>query len=458
MASLSKQLPDGTRRVQFTDPDRRRRSTLYLGKIAKRPAEELRGLVERLNAAALAGHAPADKDARTVAELPDATHRKSARNGLVEPRRDAGADTLGPFLAAYLADRDDAKPNTRRHLSDAARHLLRYFPEGKKLRDVTPADADGFRRHLARGDGKPRGENTVNRHMGRAVQFFRHAERSGLIDRNPFAGQKVAVRSDRSRLHFVSRDDAARVLAACPDAEWRLIFALARFGGLRVPSELEPLTWGDVHWPDPSADDPRDRTGWVRVTSPKTAHHPGGGERVIPMFPELLGPLRDAFDAADEGAVRVIPRADGGRNLGTQLKRIVRRAGLTPWPKTFQNLRSTRQTELAREHPDHVVCEWIGNSRDVAAEHYLHVTGSDFAAPGTGAGGDGGGNAESNARATHFPTRSASAAGSPDRPVSPESLRGKEKRPAMGTSDHRRPLSKCPGEDSNLHGVAPTGT
>ena len=387
----------GNRRVQFTGPDRRRR-TIRLGKVSKRQADTLCGLVERLNTANLTGAAPADADARTLAALPDVTHDRLARAGLTEPRADAGTHTLGPFLAAYLADRKDVKPNTRRHLSDASRHLLGFFGEGKPLAEVTPGDADDFRRHLATGGKRGRGPNTVNRHMGRAVQFFRHALRKGLIDRNPFEGQSVAVRSDKTRAAFVSRADAARVLDACPDAEWRLIFALARFGGLRCPSELEPLTWADVHWPDPSAPDPRNRAGWVRVTSPKTAHHPGGGERVIPMFPELLPHLRAAFDAAPDGALRVIPRADGGRNLGTQLKRIIRRAGLTPWPKVFQNLRSTRQTELAGEHPAHVVCGWMGNSRDVAAEHYLQVTDDDFARAGAARGGD----AESDARATHF--------------------------------------------------------
>src|SRR5262249_54248496 len=52
--------------------------------------------------------------------------------------------------------------------------------------------------------------------------------------------------------------------------------------------------------------------------------------------------------------------------------------GLTPWPKLFHNLRSTRQTELAAEFPLHVVCAWIGNKQAVAAEHYLQVTDADF--------------------------------------------------------------------------------
>ena len=61
-------------------------------------------------------------------------------------------------------------------------------------------------------------------------------------------------------------------------------------------------------------------------------------------------------------------------NLRTQLHRTIRQAGLEPWPKSFQNLRNTRETELAEEYPLQVVCDWIGNSRPVAAKHYLQLT------------------------------------------------------------------------------------
>lgn len=59
----------------------------------------------------------------------------------------------------------------------------------------------------------------------------------------------------------------------------------------------------------------------------------------------------------------LLPREDEDRrgNLRTQLLRIIRRAGWNPWPKLFQNLRSTRQTELADEYPIQVVTAWIGN-------------------------------------------------------------------------------------------------
>ncbi len=120
------------------------------------------------------------------------------------------------------------------------------------------------------------------------------------------------------------------------------------------------LTWADVNW----------EHNRIRVPSPKTAHHEGGGSRIVPLFPELRPYLLEAFEEADEGAEYVITRYhDKNANLRTQLQRIIRRAGLEPWPKLFQNLRSTRETELIEYFPMHEVCKWLGNSQPVAAKH-----------------------------------------------------------------------------------------
>ena len=77
------------------------------------------------------------------------------------------------------------------------------------------------------------------------------------------------------------------------------------------------------------------------------------------------------------------------------MTRIVEQAGIKPWPKIFQNLRSTRETELAETYPIHVVCAWLGNSQPVAAKHYLQVTDDHFAHAA------GGGAAKGEARHAH---------------------------------------------------------
>ena len=139
--------------------------------------------------------------------------------------------------------------------------------------------------------------------------------------------------SNPERFAFISRETAAKVLDACPDAEWRLTFALARYGGLRTPSETLALRWQDVDWA-------HDR---ITVHSPKTEHHEGGGSRIIPIFSELRPYLEQAWDLAEPGTEYVINRyRDSNANLRTQLLRIIRRAGVEPWGKPFQNLRRKR--------------------------------------------------------------------------------------------------------------------
>ena len=43
------------------------------------------------------------------------------------------------------------------------------------------------------------------------------------------------------------------------------------------------------------------------------------------------------------------------------------------WPRLFQNLRASRETELASEYPLHVATAWIGNTARIAERHYLQI-------------------------------------------------------------------------------------
>jgi hypothetical protein len=93
------------------------------------------------------------------------------------------------------------------------------------------------------------------------------------------------------------------------------------------------------------------------------------------LKPPLQGP--DWFLVARLLGLWVITCRMKNANLRTQLERIILRAGLKPWPKLFQILRATRETELAETFPIHVVCQWIGNSEVIAKKH-LQVTEDHF--------------------------------------------------------------------------------
>ena len=209
--------------------------------------------------------------------------------------------------------------------------------------------------------------------------MFAAAKRRKLIYENPFADVRHGEGDPSGRQRFIDCEQTTRLLETAPDWIWRTIIALARYGGLRCPSEVLSLTWADVDW----------ECERLRVVSPKTEHHAGKASRLVPMFPELRPYLDEAWEAAEKGQEYVVPSKyrkaalgpEGWRNcnLRTQFERIIRRAGLEPWPRLFHNLRATRETELAGQFPVHVVAAWLGNTPRIALRHYLQVTESDFA-------------------------------------------------------------------------------
>jgi len=363
MASITRE-PNGRWRLRFMGAGDKRLS-IFLGKMPQREAERFADAIDRLAALRATGQGLDPETIRWVAGVPQAIKNKLVAGGLmIAPEKIA----LGPFLAAYAAGRTDVKPGSRTAYKQAIGSLVGLLGANRALSDVTEGDAEALRIRMA-ADGYA--QATIARRIKYCRQFFAAAVRQRLVDANPFQAVKVGSQQNRSRFQFVSRQEAAAIAAVCPDAEWRLLFALARFGGLRVPSEVMALRWCDVNWQERR----------LLVHSPKTARHEGKATRVIPLFPELVEPLNAAWDQAEPGTEYIIARHRcPDPTLRNQLERIARAAGLVLWPKPFQNCRSTRETELADEdYPVHVVCDWIGNSPTVAARYYLQTTEAHFA-------------------------------------------------------------------------------
>ncbi len=106
------------------------------------------------------------------------------------------------------------------------------------------ADLDG-RRHRS-ADPSP-ALATRRKRSQNAKQFHRFAIRQRLASVNPFADLKSAAVGNDKRLYFVTLADLTQVMDEATDSEWRLIPALAGFGGLRV-SEIFGLEWTSVDW------------------------------------------------------------------------------------------------------------------------------------------------------------------------------------------------------------------
>jgi hypothetical protein len=106
---------------------------------------------------------------------------------------------------------------------------------------------------------------------------------------------------------------------------------------------------------------------------PKVEQHEGRGIRSCPIFPELRRILDEAFeifgDKREYGVAASQYRAAANTamgwknaNLRSEMTRLLRRAGVSGWPRLFHSMRASRQTELQRDFTLHVVCSWLGNS------------------------------------------------------------------------------------------------
>lgn len=363
MASLSKD-KNGTKRIQWVDAAGKRH-TIRLGSITVKTAEAFLARLERLIASKLTGTPIDGQTAQWLAELPDGLYGKLASQGLTESRDAVETHTLGTMLDAYF-ETASVKESTLTRYAQTQRLLIEYIGRGRVLGSITRREADQWKAWL-----KDRGyaQAKIARDVGIARMFFRKAVLWEMIPANPFDGVRAGAQTNRDRLTYLSLADTRKLIETAPDADWRCIIALARYGGLRCPSEVLGVRWADVDWAQ----------NRLRVRSPKTEHHAGKGERLVPLFPELRAVLMEAFDLAPDGAERVVSHyAPSTANLRTNMNRIIRRAGLIPWPRLFNAMRASRATELASEYPAAICTAWLGHSRAIAEAHYHMVRDEDY--------------------------------------------------------------------------------
>ena len=354
--------------IQLSPGENEKRPMITLGKVTKKQADAAVTNIENLIASRNTNRVIPPAVADWINNITDGLRKRLEKLGIIESKTNGQSFAAAEWTEKYIKSRPDVKDITRGKWQNTANKLFAFFKE-QPIDSITVQQAKNFRVYLKSTMGLS--ENTVRRIIGLSRQFFKSAIEAGHIDKNPFMGQSVAVRANPARFFYITQEMAIKVLEACPDTQWRLIFGLARWGGLRCPSEILRLKWQDIDF----------ENNQFTVHASKAEHHADGGIRAVPMFPELRPLFQDAFDMAKVGDVFCINRfRNNSTNLRTQMCRIITRAGLEPWPKLFQNLRSTRETELFKMTNGNVkaVCSWIGNSPEIAMQHYAQVTEADI--------------------------------------------------------------------------------
>jgi len=385
MASIGREGERGELKRILFRTEKGQQKTLRLGECSERVAESARVAVEHLAIAKRHGSVPHPDAIRWLAGVDDVVYARVAALELCQPREGVAVVTL-----ASLLDRFDAavsvKPGTHYKYRQVADCLREFLGAATPLASITPAHADNWRKWIAEPKANPDDKTAPAKTLARATiakrvviakGVFRKAVRWGMIPANPFADLRAGSQSNPDRSFYVPVETIRAILEVCPDDQWRAIVALSRFAGLRCPSEIVVLRWGDVNW----------ERGRLMVRSVKTEGHEGHAVRVVPIAPELRPILQDLFDRAEVGVEAVVPRLrDPAMNLRTQFERIIAKASLKPWPRLFHNLRASCATDWVERFPAHVVAGWLGHSPMIAAQHYLQTRDAHFdLAAGVGA-------------------------------------------------------------------------
>jgi integrase len=354
--------------LKFVRPDKCKRTTMRLGTVSKTQAVEVGLKISQLLAIIKYGAALPPDLHDWLARLDDNTYSKLVKGGLVAQRVAVPVSGLEKFVTDYCREQGESgawSPRTREIRSQCVRDLVTYFDAHRELSSITAGDADDWSRWLQKPapEGKGLARPTIAKRVKDAKQFFGYAVRKKLVLENPFQGIRVASQDNPDRTVEIPRELFERVLAQISDPEVRLIVALGRYGGFRIPSEPLKLLWGDIDFENRS----------LRIAASKTA------VRHCPLFDELLPFFLAVRPESPAPGSNVLVKYLGSNCQYRELfKAAIKQVGGKVWPRLFHNLRANAFTDLCDRNSMPQVCKWLGNSVRVGEKHYLIIRKKDY--------------------------------------------------------------------------------
>lgn len=355
MASLQKRKrASGTAwLVQFTLKNKRK--SLFLDtNYSKATATDVKNVVEKC-IASIESDTPLDNRTRSwLDSANDDLKQRFASAGLIHTKK---LYTLQELFQLFITKKkaEIVKSTVKVYRENYCR-LTNFFGNDRIVSTITRLEFSEFVLNLK----KIYADSTVSTTIVIIKSVFAWAIEQELILKSPAAGIKNHRTINTKREHFVTIKEYNQILAQCSQ-DVRTALALYRIGGLRR-QEARLLTWDDVFFDEKK----------IRVHSPKTQRH-GKDQRIIPLFPELEEELR----RQPRKGKRVLLQSAIGYYY-RHVKMAIERAGLTAWPKLFQNLRMSRATEINRDFGWIPETQWMGHTQSVAQKHYLRVTEEEF--------------------------------------------------------------------------------
>jgi integrase len=361
--------------------DGKKRKTIYLGgrRFSRKTAEKVKEIVEILIYYRDNGITVPDKSVLYWLEtVSDAIRNKLAKAGLIEiPDVHTCQELWQEFMT--FKETSKIKPATFLQYTYAQKRFFEYFDEKNNIDQLKPEHFLDLKEMLLKRYETATVAGTIKQFKA-VLNFAKNVKK--WIEVSPLAGIGCGSFRNKSKDRIVSAADYEKMLAACPNQEWRTIIALARYGGLRCPSEVALLRWSDVHW----------SKNRFFVRSPKTEHHDEGESRIVPLFPELRKELDTLFFSYENNEENKLNHAEmmmsqefvipsfqvKNTNLGKQIAHIVKLAGLPTLPRPFDNMRMTRSNEVYNKWGAFKESQWIGHTAKTRSDHYLMITDDDY--------------------------------------------------------------------------------
>lgn len=337
----------------------------------KRLAERFEENVKKVLHEASVGTVSADTQ-RWLDSLDDDIYSKiKTLSGVLPARVKAG--TLDSLLETYLADNDLA-PNTKVLYRLVITALKRGLPEKSKSLAISELSVDQIKTAFkALSD---RYSLTTVRSMRSTIStMFNYAVKLKWIPESPMTDIHVKTPDYTKNHRFITLETVSNALDLMPTAEYKLLIVLSRFGGLRLPSEAVMLSWDLIDF----------NNGIFTLYEPKktkgSALREAGdyATRTLPLFPEVRAALLDFAVESKQDTRGAIQWSRPVYLMCNSIKKILRRNNLD-WPRTFHNMRASRETELIDtfKFPPQTVCQWIGNSEPVYRAHYARIRKEDL--------------------------------------------------------------------------------
>ena len=326
----------------------------------------------------------------SASEMSRAQAQKLANAKLAEIRKASAsitdqAPTLEKYIEAQLEiyKANDSAPSYIDSLEVSRDYLYRKFGRTLPIDQLTIVLVDEWYKDLIDGKLSPikkkPGLHTISRVVRHASTLFSHAEKRKQIPLNPF--KLLDCRTPKvdkdNYVYQPVKTFVDKVLPKCPNIGWAMVFVLLRGLGLRH-NEVDRVLIKDVHL----------KQRCIKIKNPK--HHQTTKHRTryagIPAWcvPYITTALTQAQRADHTADSRLIEGALLIRSRRKATLRIIRTAGVEPWPDLFQMMRRMARRDYKESVGPELASVWLGHSTKVGETNYDYADSDgvhDFHAP-----------------------------------------------------------------------------